>query len=197
MVLLVALGLAYWVDGAARDTRTSLPSLADERLVLQTIAGRELAIPQGWFRNGQESRTGFASQIDLMVTLAPEGTEPVPVRVTLVPPSRARTSASLLDRVYLHQFGEDTLSGFAGLVGKPVAGPGYRGETVWYDPLSPNPFVAKCIAPVEPDVAAQCVRTVYLPSGIAAIYAFSQPALAAWREFDTEMGQWLSRIGAM
>ena len=117
MVVLVALGLAYWVDGTARDTRTSLPSLTDERPVLQTIAGRELAIPEGWFRNGQQSRTGFASQIDLMVTLAPEGTEPVPVRVTLVSPSRARTSASLLDRVYLHQFGVETISGFAGLVG--------------------------------------------------------------------------------
>ncbi|MFD2646438.1 hypothetical protein ACFSX5_01370 [Devosia albogilva] len=197
MVLLAAVGLAYWVDGATREARTPGPVLNDDRLVTQTIAGQELSIPQSWFRNGQESRTGFASQIDLLVTLTPPEAEPIPVQVTLLPPSRARTSASLLDRVYLHQFGEETLSGVMGLVGKPVAGPGYRGETVWYDPLSPNPFVAKCLAPVEPEGAEQCVRTVYLPSGIAAVYTFSQPALAAWREFDSEMGRWLGRIGAM
>ena len=197
MVLLAAIGLAYWVDGTARATRAPGPSIEDERIVTQTIAGRELNIPQSWLRNGQESRTGFASQIDLQVTLAPQDGEPIPVQVTLLPPTRARTSASLLDRVYLHQFEGGTISGVVGLVGKPVAGPGFRGETVWYDPLAPNPFVAKCIAPVEEEAEQQCVRTVYLPSGIAAVYTFSQPALAAWREFDAEMGQWLGRIGAM
>ena len=197
LVVLAALGLAYWVDGTSREARAPGPVLDDDRLVTQAIAGRELAIPQSWFRNGHEARTGFASQIDLQVMLSPADVEPFPVQVTLLPPSRARTSASLLDRVYLHQFEEGTLSGVVGLVGKPVAGPGYRGETVWYDPLSPNPFVAKCIAPVDEEATRQCVRTVYLPSGIAAVYTFSQPALAAWREFDAEMGEWLGRIGAL
>jgi hypothetical protein len=197
MVLLAAVGLAYWVDGAARQTRIAKPLLDDDRLVTQTIAGHELSIPQSWFRNGHESRTGFASQIDLMVHLSSGTGESIPVQVTLLPPSRARTSASLLDRVYLHQFGDETLSGVVGLVGKPVAGPGYRGETVWYDPLSPNPFVAKCMTPVEQDAPVQCVRTVYLPTGIAAVYTFSQPALAAWRQFDAEMDRWLGRIGAL
>ena len=197
LILLGAVGVAYWIDGMSRQGRQPSPSLADEHVVHQAISGRELEIPASWFRNGQQSRTGFASQIDLLVKLSPEGVKPFDVNVSLVPPSRARTSAALLDRVYLHQFGEETLSGVVGLVGKPITGPGYAGEVVWYDALSPNPFVAKCIEPVEPEAATQCVRTVYLPSGIAAVYTFEESALAAWRSFDAEMSRWLGRNGAL
>ena len=101
------------------------------------------------------------------------------------------------DRVYLHQFEEQTLSGVPGLVGKPMRpSNGYAGESVWYDALSPNPFVAKCVAPVAEDGVAQCVRTVYLPSGIAAIYTFDATILQSWRQFDVEMERWLAPTGA-
>jgi len=56
--------------------------------------------------------------------------------------------------------------------------------------------VAKCLAPVSPDGAAQCVRTVYLPSGIAAVYTFDATVLQSWRQFDGQMGQWLGVAGA-
>lgn len=196
IVLLAAVGAAYFVDGLGRTARTPLPALDDADPVEITIAGTELTIPKAWFRNGGQIQPGFSSEVDLRVMLELGGT-PTPVDVTLLPRSRARPAAALLDGVYLHQFGEETLEGIAGLVGKPLIDTdGFGGESVWYDPLSANPFVAKCLAPIAPDAEQQCLRTVYLPSGIAAAYAFSAAALPNWRQFDEEMGKWLGRIGA-
>jgi hypothetical protein len=198
LVLLLAVGAAYLVDELGRLSRTPAPSLDDGDPIAQTISGRELSIPTAWFRYGEQIRDGFTSQVDLRVLYSPEGAQvAIPVDITLLPRSRARASAGLLDRVYVHQFGDDTLGGVPGLVGKPMgASNGYAGESVWYDALSPNPFVAKCVEPVAPDGAAQCVRTVYLPSGIAAVYTFDATALQSWRQFDTEMERWLGHIGA-
>ena len=198
LVLLLAVGMAYLVDELGRTSRSPVPTLEDADPISQTISGRELSIPTAWFRYGEQIRNGFTNQIDLRILYAPDDTAaPLPVDITLVPRSRARTSANLLDGVYLHQFGEETLSGVPGLVGKPMlASNGYAGESVWYDALSPNPFVAKCVEPVAADGITQCVRTVYLPSGIAAVYTFDAALLPSWRQFDTEMQRWLSPIGA-
>ena len=198
LVLLLAVGAAYLIDELGRTSRVPAPSLDDSEPITQTISGRELAIPTHWFRYGEQIRNGFTNQIDLRILYAPEGVEtPLPMDITLLPRSRARASSRLLDGVYLHQFADQTLSGVPGLVGKPMLSTnGYAGESVWYDALSPDPFVAKCIDPVAVDGQAQCVRTVYLPSGIAAIYTFDAEALQSWRQFDTEMERWLSHIGA-
>jgi len=198
LVLLLAVGAAYLIDELGRASKTPAPSLADPDPIVQTISGRELSIPTAWFRYGEQIRDGFTNQIDLRVLFVPDAdTAPVPVDITLLPRSRARTSASLLDGVYLHQFGDDTLGGVPGLVGKPMlSSNGYAGESVWYDALSPNPFVAKCLQPVAADGVAQCVRTVYLPSGIAAVYTFDATILQSWRQFDAEMERWLTPIGA-
>lgn len=198
MVLLLAVGAAYLIDEMGQSVRTPTPTLEDDRPITQTISGKELSIPTAWFRYGEQIKDGFTNQVDLRVMFAPDGgAMPLPVDVTLLPRSRARTSSSLLDGVYLHQFGDETLTGVPGLVGKPMRdGNGYAGESVWYDAISPNPFVAKCEKPLEADGAAKCVRTVYLPSGIAAVYAFDATVLQSWRQFDTEMERWLSKIGA-
>jgi hypothetical protein len=199
VVLLLAVGAAYLVDDLGRQARTAPPDIDAGDPISQTIAGRELAIPASWFRYGEQIKPGFTNQIDLRVVFTPPaGGSALPVDVTLLPRSRARSSAILLDTVYLHQFGELTDESVPGLIGKPMGkSNGYQGETVWYDALSPNPFVAKCIEPVADGRAAQCVRTVYLASGIAATYAFEATALQSWRSFDTAMERWLGRIGAI
>lgn len=199
LVLLLAVGAAYLVDQAGQANRHNLPVITDPATLTQTIGGRELSIPTSWFRYGEQVRTGFTSQIDISVRLALfEDRAAIPVDVTLLPRSRARASSALLDAVYLHQFDDGVAAGIPGLVGKPLKpGNGYQGETVWYDALSPNPFVAKCVDPVDPDGQARCVRTVHLPSGLAAIFTFEASALPAWRDFDAKMALWLGRIGAL
>jgi hypothetical protein len=195
-VFLLAVGAAYVIDMLGRNSRIAPPELTDTSAVAVTLAGKELAIPASWLRYSEQVSGGFVNEIDLRVVLTPVAT-PIPVTVTLLPRSRVRPSSALLDGVYLHQFGDDSVGGVPGLVGKPLHdGDGLSGETVWYDALSSAPFVAKCLAPITEGDEGRCLRTVYLSSGIAAVYAFDTSALPAWRQFDAEMQKWLGRIGA-
>lgn len=199
LVLLAAVGIAYLIDQAGRNALPAQPQLSDNNRVFQTVAGQELSIPASWFRFGEDMKPGFASQADLTLRLALEpGRPPFAVEATLLPRSGARASGALLDAVYLHQFADGSVGGIPGLVGKPLlAAEGYAGETVWYDPLSPSPFVAKCVAAPEPTRPDRCLRTIHLPSGLAAVLSFDAKALVAWKRFDEELAQWLGRIGAL
>jgi hypothetical protein len=195
LILAVAgLGLAYAIDAAGRAGREDLTGTVD-----RTLGGRELTVPAAWLREDAERSAGFAKQVDigLYLPLGPEAATRE-IDITLVPRSRARPSASLLDGVYLHQFMPEQLSGPPGLIGKPlVATAGYANETVWYDAISAAPFVAKCIAPVADGQPGRCIRTVYLGPGIAAIYSFNEDVLANWRLFDAAVQPSLRQIGAL
>ncbi|KKB84057.1 hypothetical protein VW29_12405 [Devosia limi DSM 17137] len=197
LVLLLAVGAAYVIDDRGRAARIAQPDPADQRIVMLTLSGKDLSIPASWFRYDEQMRPGFSRQVDLQVRLGQDGGTPLSVDVTLLPRSRARPSSALLDAVYLHQFNGETLAGVPGLVGKPLQqANGFAGETVWYDALAADPFVAKCMASIQAEAPARCLRTVYLSSGIAAVYAFDATALPGWRSFDIEMKNWLEPIGA-
>jgi hypothetical protein len=194
VVAMGGLGFAYAIQALGHDG-------ADDRheTLRRTLASTTLDIPVSWMREDAARSEGFAKQVELSVTL-PLGPEAAPRRidVTLLPRSRVRSSASLLDGVYLHQFMPEQLSGPPGLVGKPLkAEDGFAGETVWYDALSSSPFVAKCLAPIGPATPARCLRTIYLGQGIAAAYTFDADVLDAWKKFDAEMHPLLVRIGAL
>lgn len=198
MVALAAIALAYAIDAAGRTAGTA-PHRVDEEVTLtRTIGGKDLDIPLSWFRYAEQRVEGFAKQIDLQLTL-PLGPKasPAVIEVTLMPRSRVRPSSSLLDGVYLHQFGpEERNDGPPGLIGKPLrSAEGFDSETVWYDPLSADPFVAKCVPPVADGTEARCLRSVYLGPGLAAVYAFGADALGNWKLFDREMRALLARIG--
>ncbi|MBL8591663.1 MAG: hypothetical protein JNK01_03185 [Devosia sp.] len=199
LLALVGIGVAYLIDAAGRSARTQAHRLDTETTLTRTLGGRDLEIPLSWFRYEEQRIEGFAKQIDLRFEL-PFGDDGhiEPVDVTLLPRSRARPSAALLDGVYLHQFLPEQLSGPPGLVGKPLrADGGYQDEVVWYDPLSAEPFVAKCSKPIASAATGQCLRTVYLGPGVAAVYAFPEPALQHWRDFDAELTARLGQIGAL
>jgi hypothetical protein len=194
VVAVAGLGLAYAIQAAGRGTHEQVTGS-----VSRTLGGRELSVPVAWLREDAERTAGFAKQVEIGMRL-PLGPESAPreIDVTLVPRSRARPSASLLDSVYLHQFMPEQLNGPPGLIGKPlIAAEGYAQETVWYDAISAAPFVAKCIAPVAEGQPGRCIRTVYLGPGIAAIYSFDEDVLVSWRQFDTALEPSLSQIGAL
>jgi hypothetical protein len=196
---MVGLSLAYGVE--VMVTRLKPDHSAEAAApVSRSVVGKQLTIPAAWVRGAVSKQQGFSTEVSLevMLPLGKNGTE-APVEVTLVPLSQVRPSASLLDGVYLHQFMPNELSGPPGLVGKPLYGTdGYENEAVWYDALSQNPFVAKCLSPPDGQSGpARCLRTVALPGGIAAIYAFDADLLGAWQRFDTEMQPRLQQIGAL
>jgi hypothetical protein len=194
LVAVAGLGLAYAIDAAGRSNGEQVAGN-----VSRTLGATELRVPAAWLREDAERTEGFAKQVEIGLDL-PLGPEAAirEIDITLVPRSRARPSASLLDGVYLHQFMPEQLNGPPGLIGKPlIAADGYAQETVWYDAISAAPFVAKCIAPVAEGQAGRCIRTVYLGPGIAAIYSFDEDVLANWRRFDTALEPSLKQIGAL
>jgi hypothetical protein len=201
MLVVAMLGLASAYEVEALVTRPRPPASMDSTAtpLTRTLLGKQLSIPPSWFRTPVQKQDGFASQIELELSL-PLGRNgaALPIEVTLLPLSQVRPSASLLDGVYLHQFMPNELAGPPGLVGKPLYGTeGFENETVWYDALSQNPFVAKCIAPPEPQGTTRCLRTVALSDSIAAVYGFDMEALYDWHDFDPQMRVWLGRIGAL
>jgi hypothetical protein len=195
---LLGVGFAYLLDAAGRQARTQGHRLDTETTLTRSLGGVDLEIPLSWFRYEEQRIEGLAKQIELRLDL-PLGRDKAmaAIDITLLPRSRVRPSAKLLDGVYLHQFDDRQLSGPPGLVGKPLRpGEGYFGEAVWYDALSAEPFVAKCSEAVA-DGPAQCLRTVHLGPGIAAIYAFPEAVLSHWQEFDAVVGARLRQIGAL
>lgn len=198
-LLLGGLALAYAIDAAGRQPRLPAHRIDGETTLTRTIGGKELHIPLSWFRYAEQRIDGFAKQIDLHfdVPLGPSGAARA-VEVTLLPRSSVRPSSRLLDGVYLHKFEADELAGPVGLIGKPLAGEGgYAGEVVWYDPISVDPFVAKCGEAVAPGDQPKCLRAVHLAPGIAAVYTFGADLLGEWRKFDGEMRGRLERIGVL
>jgi hypothetical protein len=197
IVVLVGIAIAYAIDAAGRAANAPPARTDADATLTRTLGGKDLAIPASWFRYAEQRVEGFAKQIDLRFGL-PLGQDGAvhSVDVTLLPRSGIRPSARLLDGVYLHMFEEGELAGPHGLIGKPLrATEGYEAETVWYDPLSADPFVAKCGAAIAPGGQPRCLRAVYVAPGIAAIYAFDFELLNAWRRFDPEVRAWLDRIG--
>lgn len=200
MLIMAGLGLAYAITDFGKSSQRAPQLDAGGPTLSRSLLGKTLKIPATWMASSENGNApGFASEIDLRLLLPLDKNGALlPVQVTLVPRSQVQPSATLLDGVYLHQFTRAELSGPKGLVGKPLRGTnGYEDETVWYDPLTAHPFVAKCIAPPDGRGAARCLRTVALGDGIAAIYQFSANGLPAWRRFDDEMEKWLKKIGAI
>ncbi len=194
LVAIAGLGLAYAIDAAGRSVHEQVTGT-----VSRTLGARDLRVPASWLREDAERSEGFAKQVEIGLKL-PLGPKAAmrEIAITLVPRSRARPSASLLDGVYLHQFMPEQLSGPPGLIGKPLlAAEGYAHETVWYDAISSGPFVAKCIAPVAEGEPGRCIRTVYLGPGIAAIYSFDEDVLSNWKQFDAALMPSLKQIGAL
>ncbi len=197
IVALGGLGLAYLINGVGQAPKSL--SSGHEPLLARTLGSNTLTIPASWLSDAIDQQSGFAKQVDLRLSLPLGPGEAMrSVDITLTQRSRVRSSASLLDGVYLHQFLPQQLSGPVGLIGKPLApSDGYEGETIWYDPITSSPFVAKCQAPLRAGTPGKCLRTVYLGSGIAAVYAFDDDVLGNWKKFDAELHPLLDQIGAL
>lgn len=197
VITLLGLGAAYLLVGVLHPRAANGEDPA-ERVVV-SLTGRDLTVPAVWLEPGQDlSQQSLAKELHLRLRLANAKPGADVVEVTILQRSRVRTSASLLDSVYLHQFQDVEVPGPPGLVGKPLrAEAGYGGETVWYDPIGSDPFVAKCAPLGAGRTEIQCLRTVNLGTGLAAVYAFSSQVLPRWRSLDGELAPMLRAIGAL
>jgi hypothetical protein len=197
IVAILGLGGAYaagaWLD-AAREQPAN-PALTATHII--TIGAQHYIVPAALISDPIQRRDGFTDRLDMALALPlGEGGKLTLVDATIMPRGRVRTSANLLDSVYLHQFASAQLQGAPGLVGKPLAGDaGTSGETVWYDPLSATPFVAKCAVPIAMGSEQRtCIRTIQLSDRNTAVFAFEPSALYNWRAFDKTVESWLAGL---
>ncbi|WP_127143211.1 hypothetical protein [Pelagibacterium montanilacus] len=188
-----ALGISTWLDWRAERSAAA----ALEATYIKTIGAQHYVVPAALLPQPGQHREGFAERMDLAFTLplGPAGalTE---IGMTIVPRGRIVPSATLLDSVYMRQFGTGQASGVPGLVGKPLDGDaGTSGETVWYDPLSAQPFAAKCMQPISTETPGlTCLRALPLSDRNTAVIRFAPHALANWRAFDRTVEQWLDGL---
>jgi hypothetical protein len=186
VIVVAVLGLAadYALQNATQNVGDGLPETPGAP-VRFTLAATELAVPVNWLR--AQRGGGFAEAIEMTIPLSlPGASERVPARITLLPRARATPSAALLDTLYIHRFTTTQVGGPHGLIGKPLLPEaGYQNETVWYDPVSGNPFVAKCLV-IEDGAQprTECMRTLALGTKISAAVRFDGFALRQWQEFD-------------
>ena len=197
IVTMAALGAAYgvrsWLDSMAHDAAPA--ELSASHII--TIGAQRYVMPAALLADPIQRRDGFAERMDFTLALPlGEGGTLSEVAITIMPRGRMRTSAALLDSVYLHQFAPTQLSGVPGLVGKPLElDAGTTGETVWYDPLTANPFVAKCMTPVAMTLGDRtCLRVLALSDRNTAIVAFDPAVLDNWRSFDARIEAALSPL---
>lgn len=196
-VLLIGLGIAFgltsWID--SETERRADPALTATHLI--TIGAQHYIVPAALITQPAQRRDGFSERVDLTLAL-PLGVNGrlTELELAIMPRGRARTSANLLDSVYLHQFANEQTQGVPGLVGKPLQGDaGTLGETVWYDPLNAAPFVAKCMAPIEGEAESRtCLRIVQLSDRNTAILTFEPSVLQNWRQFDMVVENWLASL---
>ncbi len=198
-MMLAGLGAAYLIQAASGPEKLRAPSVFTQPLVQKDIAGTLLNVPSDWLFAPTQSEAQEVEFLDLrlFVPLLPQ-TPPAKVGLRLAAPHLTRPSAGLLDSVYALHFSPAQLSGPPGLIGKPLRKEdGFDNETVWYDPVSPAPFVAKCIDLAPSDDTPDCIRTVLLPSGLSVTYQFNSGLLDSWRTFDQTLAPYLEQIGAM
>jgi len=192
-----ALGFAYAIDGLGRRIDASPVLASDAEVAEITVSGQNFHVPLAWIRFASQRQDGFAERVDmeLPVAASPDGTV-TQMTATLLPLSKARLSARMLDAVYLHQFEPDQLNGPTGLVGKPLkAAEGFADEVVWYDALSVEPFVAKCLRPIGPGARGSCQRVIPLGPSTALVLNFEPTLLEHWRWLDAALAVPLARIG--
>lgn len=196
ILFIIGIGLAYLIDNESKK-QPGMPSLENTGSYLDTIiGGQKLSIPSNWFRFTDQYHDEFSKQIYLNFTLAlGKNNSLVQVNVALMPTRANLPSAILLDSVYLRQFQNEQLSGVNGLIGKPLKpSEGFDKETIWYDPLSANPFVAKCIASIAGLKSQKCIRTIPLSRQVSATYMFDIELLENWKRFDSEAAKWFDKI---
>ncbi len=196
IIAAIGLAIAYFIDNYTKKT-PNLPSLYETSPKLnKIIAGQKLAIPSSWFRFSDQRHEEFSKQIDLHFTLnLGKNNAPMEVYLTISPIREALPSSVLLDSVYIRQFKSEQLKGINGLIGKPLKpSKGYGLETIWYDPININPFVAKCLKPIAGQSEQKCIRTISISNKISATFMFNFELLDNWKNFDSEAYKWFEKI---
>jgi len=197
ILAMTGIGIAYWLNDYTPTVIENVPSVYEPPLVVKTLNNSTMQIPDSWLNILTQNIQENVQTIDLVLKISiAEQEEPTPFNLRISEAIRAEPSTNLLDSVYVLRFSQEQIGGINGLVGKPLrAEDGYNSETIWYEPISDNPFVAKCIDLEASGTALNCLRTIRLNSQLSATYQFAQNQLEYWHMMDDAILPLMAQIG--
>lgn len=187
LLSIIGLGIIYAIEALKPEKATIDPNYVAEKRAL-TLGFGEIFVPQNWIASSIDDEQRALENLSLLIPVQLQD-QVAEVPVDLVPASRTTPSAYLLDALYIHRFSSDPAQYAHGLVGRTLKdGEGYENESVWYDPLRPQPFVAKCVAPLDETVQTpNCLETKLVTKRVAAVIKFPEQYLPQWKAFDAQM----------
>jgi hypothetical protein len=191
-----AVGALWYVAGDGDDTAP--------HPVAVTISGESLAIAANRIRFADQRRGGALPRVDLAVLwpnmagrtatnrdafALPRPDTPV-LQIAIEPSPVALDSAARLASVYLRYFAADPpdeslAPPVDGLVARRfVAGSPYADETLYFEPGSVHPFVARCFPRAEGDERRLCLTEIGFGKNLVAAIRFPPALLADWRRLQ-------------
>jgi len=192
---LLGLSVVYTLDFLEKNSPQQANS--SQETIEFTIAASKLRAPKSWIESNFDEEQNILNLLQLRLELQIDG-KLVAVNATLLPAARAAPSAYLLDSLYIHNFAPGRSEQMYGLVAKKLRNEaGFEDETIWYDALSANPFVAKCLdEKVEVRNAKPCITTILVNKRVSALIQFEKSVLPHWRQFSVALAQQLASFKA-
>lgn len=188
----LGLGLVYLIDNLEEKRNTEAVQKGEFEF---TLAAKTFRVPKNWVESYYGQENAALSSLQLKVPFQLNG-ETIPLTVSLLPSAKAAPSAYLLDTLYIHNFSDTPGSQAFGLVVKKLKSQnGYENENVWYDALSTNPFVAKCLSePLGESTKHNCATTILVNKRVSALVQFDGLYLGLWRELHAELAQFAKTL---
>ena len=104
--------------------------------------------------------------------------------VSLSQQTEAIASSDRLYSIYSQHFVGDPIEGPSSLIGFAMAkDSGFAGEVIYFKPDESEPFVARCITPVE-QTPTFCIRDIALQNNVQLTYRFRLKLLEEWDALD-------------
>ncbi|WP_424983063.1 hypothetical protein [Maritalea sp. S77] len=187
LLSIVGLGIIYGFEALKPEKIQVDPEFVGKKRQI-TLGFGEIYVPENWMVTELDDAQHAVEGLQLLIPVQLDS-EVAEINVDLVQASRTTPSAFLLDALYIHRFSSDPAKYQYGLVGRQLKdGDGYKDESVWYDPLRPQPFVAKCVKPLADEIEApNCLETKLVTKRVAAVIKFPEQVLPQWKAFDAQM----------
>lgn len=195
MIGLSLLGLATVYALDFLETRSDNQQQVDNRVVEFSISATKMQVPSAWISSEFSNNQPVVNLLQLNIPIEIENFS-FEVKTTLLPAARAAPSAYLLDSLYIHNFAPGPSEQQYGLVVKKLRNEaGFEDEKVWYDALSANPFVAKCLTEKTTDKSAKnCITTILVNKRVSALIQFEESLLPYWRPFMVALERRLASL---
>lgn len=198
---------AAWLLGAqlARGGHS-----ADRSLREVVIGNDVLAVPANAIRFPGQRRNGDSDRVDIYLRwpdlsgyveeakedFSSAAVNPALLFLSIEPRVMSQDMTGRIGPIYSKFMTGPELDAAPGLKRRSIAGEGgFPGEELWYEPASPYPYAARCMAAGDGGGAPYCLRDFHAGRDLAVTYRFHQSLAGEWmaieRSVRAEIKRWL------